>query len=290
VYLRNTILAGNSDAGGEAPDCAATLWSDGHNLVESMLGCSFSNTPWEDLLGVRAMLGPLAPNGGPTETHALLPGSPAREWGSPLIPGTGGDSCTPVDQRGVPRPQRSRCDIGAYEADVPSCAMPRMDCTPALTGGSSLKLRRSPERLAWRWKGAGLAPSDFGSPATSTAYALCIFDAQMGTPVRVLEALVPPGECPSKPCWKPVSGGFSYRNRARTPSGIEAFRATAGPTGRGTISLKGVGDALAVPALPLTQDPAVIVQLGRLDGGGCWEARFGTFARNDGGTYSARSD
>ena len=57
------------------------------------------------------MLSPsLADNGGPTKTHALVPGSPAFD----LIPP---GSCTvTADQRGEPRPQGAGCDAGAYEA------------------------------------------------------------------------------------------------------------------------------------------------------------------------------
>jgi len=53
--------------------------------------------------------GKLQSNGGATATYALLPGNPAINAGSP-------DSCSPVDQRGVVRPQGGRCDIGAFEA------------------------------------------------------------------------------------------------------------------------------------------------------------------------------
>jgi hypothetical protein len=59
------------------------------------------------------LLGPLADNGGPTQTHALLAGSPAIDQGW----------CTGLDQRGVRRPVNiphvpnagNHCDIGAYE-------------------------------------------------------------------------------------------------------------------------------------------------------------------------------
>jgi CSLREA domain-containing protein len=53
-------------------------------------------------------LGPLADNGGPTRTHALLPGSPAIDAAS-------AQDCPPTDQRGVSRPQGAACDIGSYE-------------------------------------------------------------------------------------------------------------------------------------------------------------------------------
>ncbi|MGB5413308.1 MAG: choice-of-anchor Q domain-containing protein, partial [Polyangiales bacterium] len=64
------------------------------------------------------MLGPLADNGGPTETHALEEGSPAinqipaadcvDEEGEPLT----------TDQRGLARPQGDSCDVGAFELEV----------------------------------------------------------------------------------------------------------------------------------------------------------------------------
>jgi predicted outer membrane repeat protein len=53
------------------------------------------------------VLAPLADNGGSTQTHALLIGSPAVD----AILGT----CIPTDQRGQNRPDGSACDIGAYE-------------------------------------------------------------------------------------------------------------------------------------------------------------------------------
>ncbi len=53
-------------------------------------------------------LGPLADNGGPTKTHALLFGSPAIDAGNPVITLT-------IDQRGVTRPQANGYDMGAFE-------------------------------------------------------------------------------------------------------------------------------------------------------------------------------
>jgi hypothetical protein len=55
------------------------------------------------------ILAPLADNGGPTLTHALVAGSPA-------IDAAPTDShCPATDQRGNPRPQGGGCDIGAFE-------------------------------------------------------------------------------------------------------------------------------------------------------------------------------
>ena len=116
VTATNTIIAGNIDLGGQAPDCAGTLTTGGHNLIQSTAGCTLSGTASGDVIGQPALLGPLQDNGGPTWTRALLPGSPAIDGGSPAAPGSGGAACEVTDQRGVVRPQGLACDIGAYEA------------------------------------------------------------------------------------------------------------------------------------------------------------------------------
>ena len=57
-------------------------------------------------------------SGGPTFTHSVLPTSPAIDGGDhdPARPGQRNDLAT-SDQRGVSRPQRIRCDVGAVEVD-----------------------------------------------------------------------------------------------------------------------------------------------------------------------------
>lgn len=102
--VRNSIIAKNTDGSGEAPDCGGTVTSGGHNILGSNQGCTFAATTG-DKVGVDPLLGPLTDNGGPTLTHALLPGSPAIDAANPAF-------APPTDQRGVPR---VKPDIGAYE-------------------------------------------------------------------------------------------------------------------------------------------------------------------------------
>ncbi|PYI92889.1 MAG: hypothetical protein DMF03_01655, partial [Verrucomicrobia bacterium] len=63
------------------------------------------------------LLGPLQNNGGPTQTHALLPGSPAIDTAAPA--GATDDLGNPlmIDQRGFPRPYPAGggSDMGAFE-------------------------------------------------------------------------------------------------------------------------------------------------------------------------------
>jgi predicted outer membrane repeat protein len=63
-------------------------------------------------------LGPLANNGGPTQTLALLAGSQAIDAVSDCTFSGGGN--VTQDQRGTIRPQDGQCDLGAFEAELHS--------------------------------------------------------------------------------------------------------------------------------------------------------------------------
>src|SRR5262249_5955241 len=77
LLMANTIVAKNGAAIG--PDFLGILSASGHNLFSnSSGGTGYVST---DLLNVDPKLGPLTDNGGPTLTHALLPGSPALDAG-----------------------------------------------------------------------------------------------------------------------------------------------------------------------------------------------------------------
>ncbi|HWM92858.1 MAG TPA: choice-of-anchor Q domain-containing protein [Thermoanaerobaculia bacterium] len=63
-----------------------------------------------NLVGTDPLLGPLANYGGPTLTHAPLPGSPVIDTGDPVIP-----LPPPTDQRGFPRIVGPAIDRGSVE-------------------------------------------------------------------------------------------------------------------------------------------------------------------------------
>lgn len=123
----NTIIGDNTDGstGGspKAPDCAGTIQSGGYNLIEDVGGCTIGGTTTGNITGKGPQLFPLADNGGPTPTHALRKGSDAVEGGNPAAPGSSATACETTDQRGIPRPQGPRCDIGSFELEKPSEAL-----------------------------------------------------------------------------------------------------------------------------------------------------------------------
>ena len=114
MTIGNTIVAGNT-AATSGPDALGTFASLGNNLIGETDGSS----GWvgSDLTGTIAqplnpLLAPLGNYGGPTQTMALLPGSPAIDAGNnALIP-----AGVTTDQRGLPRIVNGVVDIGAFES------------------------------------------------------------------------------------------------------------------------------------------------------------------------------
>jgi hypothetical protein len=110
VVLQNSIVANNT--GG---NCHGAVTSKGYNLSSDST-CNFDSTG--DLNDTDLKLGHLRNNGGPTNTLALPPGSPAIDSGNPSGCTDGKGHLLKTDQRGEPRPDKedeSGCDRGAYE-------------------------------------------------------------------------------------------------------------------------------------------------------------------------------
>jgi CSLREA domain-containing protein len=170
--LRNTILADNADssAATKHPDCSGPLTSDGYNLIEDTTGCSISGTQVGDVTGSDPGLGPLQDNGGPTDTHALPSTSPAFDAGNPAPPGSGPLACIATDQRGVARPQFTRCDIGAFELQPTPTPTPTPTPAPTpqppamcLGRNATIQGTNGPDRLTGTGKAdviAGLGGDD----------------------------------------------------------------------------------------------------------------------------------
>ena len=98
-----SVDCGDGPSGASVAECSGSVFDLGHNLSSDWCftdATSFNQT--------NPKLGPLADNGGPTLTMALLPGSPAIDAGDTSL-------APPTDQRGFPRPFGAAADIGAFE-------------------------------------------------------------------------------------------------------------------------------------------------------------------------------
>src|SRR5262249_31543587 len=73
VRFRNTIVVGGGERPNFLADGGGTFISEGHNLSNDDSGGL--DPALGDLPSTEPLLGPLQDNGGPTWTHALLPGS-----------------------------------------------------------------------------------------------------------------------------------------------------------------------------------------------------------------------
>ncbi len=114
--LANTIVASNSAPSDS--DIAGNIISEGNNLVKTR-GTSTGYVASDLPDGTNPWLGTLKNNGGHTDTHALLSGSPAIDAGSncSFLAPAGCDGEFYYDQRGVgfARKVGRAVDIGAFE-------------------------------------------------------------------------------------------------------------------------------------------------------------------------------
>ena len=119
TQITDSIVAEN--AGGDSPDAGGSFESQGFNLIGKSDGSAGFTAIGDQTGTIEAPLDPklgaLQDNGGPTQTLALLPGSPAID--------TGFSSGWSIDQRGFPRPAGTikavggdGSDIGAFEVQV----------------------------------------------------------------------------------------------------------------------------------------------------------------------------
>jgi len=113
VDLQSTIVSNNSYAGATLPDDIGGASGSAITGADDLIGYSGIPIPDDTIVMTDPILGPLAMNGGPTSTHALLSGSPAIDAGNDV-------AAASYDQRGpgYPRVIGTSTDIGAYEFDA----------------------------------------------------------------------------------------------------------------------------------------------------------------------------
>ncbi len=158
VTLTRTLVSGNyAGSALEIRNNSGTITANNFNLFgydgdDGVSGFSPGATDIVPDVALSAILNTnLANNGGPTQTQALVSGSPAVDAVT-----TG---CPPpaTDQRGVTRPQGIRCDIGAFELE--SSPTPTPTATPTSTATPTPTATPSPGTPSRGSSGCSIAQS-----------------------------------------------------------------------------------------------------------------------------------
>jgi len=249
LTVTNTIVA-NSPSGG---NCSGPITDGGHNIDDDG-SCGFSGTSPSN---TNPMLSGLANNGGPTQTIALLAGSPAIDAGDESV-----CSVAPVnnlDQRGYVRPGTGsvNCSIGAYEYNaVPASLSP----TPTPTN-TPLPANSCCEYASQSACGAPVNGQcqPGGTPVLNAA---CTSTGSCATvtPTQMPTATDTPTNTPTHPPTKTVSptptstpSSIATPSQTATTTSTPTFTATAAPSASATATLISTGTA--TPKLTSTATP-----------------------------------
>ena len=134
ITVTGSIVAGNQDADfGGWMGASVTIEAD-HSLLGQFDAAAVSvvdaGGSHHSVTAAQLALDPLADNGGPTLTHALLPGSIAIDAGPSPVPSFTGSEW---DQRGegYARVVNGLADVGAFEVQPPK---PEPEPEPTFTG------------------------------------------------------------------------------------------------------------------------------------------------------------
>lgn len=181
--IANSIIA-NSPSGGDCFVSSVGIFKSGGSNIDSDDSCNFNATG--DQPNTDPLLGPLQDNGGPTWTHALLPGSPA-------IDAANNAACPATDQRGEPRPQdgdgdgTATCDIGAYEADEYISGLTVVSSSPTRLGQVTTLTATvtAGSNVSYSW--------EFGDTYTATGQIVTHSYAAVGTYTATVTATNPVG-------------------------------------------------------------------------------------------------
>ena len=120
LTLQNSIAAANA-GNSTTPDISGVISTDsGNNLLGTLVHNSTNDpTPGAgDVFSDQPKLSTLGSYGGPTQTMALLTGSPAIAAGNAAV--TPPATLPATDQRGLPRTVGGSLDIGAFQTQAPS--------------------------------------------------------------------------------------------------------------------------------------------------------------------------
>ena len=241
VSFSHVIVAGNT--GGGDLIAAGGVTAD-FSLIGGLVGAVTDGGG--NQLGITdPMLGPLADNGGPTQTHLPLPGSPAIDAGNPAA------AAPATDQRGMARVV-DIIDIGSVETDL---GVIQLDATTVTVAENAGTLTVSATRTGAAGVpatvdiatagGTALAPGDFGSVSTQLSWAA----GEVGTKTITIPLVLDAAHEPDETFTVALSGVSGARLGANTVLTVTLQDWNTAPT------VSGIGDItrqLGIPLDPLT--------------------------------------
>ncbi len=183
--------------------------------------------------------------------------------------------------------QEWTCDRRGRCRALAECPVEPADCAPAVR--SLLRLRKRPpggihpDRLFWRWAGEAGSPT-FPDPTSGDAsYHLCVYGS--GERRLALDVALPGApECAGgkRPCWRSGTAAYKLLDSQGALTSVTLTRSS----GTRRILVRGGGELLDAPYLPLDASSGIVVQLHEADSGRCWGASYEPAAirRNDAGS------
>ena len=187
LELGNTILKAGA-SGVNIFNNGGSFITHGYN-ISSDDGSGFLNGPG-DQINTDPLLGPLQDNGGPTFTHALLPGSPAIDAGDPNF--------TPppyYDQRGPDfwRLRNGRIDSGSFEVQAGTTPSP----SPTATASPTPTLSPTPTATSTVTATATATATSTGSPISTVTPTATAIATATATPTATASPTSTPRPSPT---------------------------------------------------------------------------------------------
>ena len=221
----------NSPSGGDVFGTGTLTGS--HNLIEDGSGGLAGTTTGDPKLG------PLANNGGPTQTMALLAGSPAIHAGDPAF-------APATDQRGFAR-DAAAPDIGAYEVSHLIIVTTAVDedngsADPSLGTGTSLR-----EAINLANSAPGADTIDFHIPGTGVQTISLLSALPTITVPATIDGYTQPGASPNTLTVGDNAVLLIELNGANAGIGVTGLTITAGSsTVRGLVINRFGGDGIEI--------------------------------------------
>ena len=188
-----------------------------------------------------------------------------------------------------PRPAATACaspERATARAAATGPASHRGNC---LTSDKSLLLIKNDadddtkDKLIFKWiKGAATTVEDFGAPAGTTSYALCLYAGTTDTSIGVATI------APNMTFWTATTPGFKYKDPGGSSSGIQKVLLKSGEADKSKALVKGKGGGLPDPPagpLPLP----VTAQLVNNANDVCYEGVFNIIKKNDTEQFKAKN-